>query len=92
MIESLRVRGLRALCRQDRSVGVAQRHVAKLERILSVLDRSCDPEGMDLPGFRFHPLKGQWKGFHAVSVSGDWRVIFRFEHGHSVDVDYVDYR
>jgi proteic killer suppression protein len=46
---------------------------------------------MDLPGLRLHPLKGQMKGFHAVSVSGNWRVIFRFEDGHAVDVDYVDY-
>ena len=51
VIESLRVRGLRALCRQDRSVGVAQHHVAKQERILPALDRSSGPEGMDLPGF-----------------------------------------
>ena len=26
-----------------------------------------------------------------VSVSGNWRVTFRFEDGDAVDVDYVDY-
>ena len=46
---------------------------------------------MDLPGFRLHPLKGRMKGHHAVSVSGNWRVIFRFENGHAVDADYLDY-
>ncbi|GBE10672.1 plasmid maintenance system killer protein [bacterium BMS3Bbin12] len=59
--------------------------------ILSVLDRSREPGDMDLPGFRLHPLKGELKGHYAVSVSGNWRVTFRFEQGRAVDVDYADY-
>ena len=31
------------------------------------------------------------RGHHAVSVSGNWRVTFRFEDGNAVDVDYLDY-
>lgn len=46
---------------------------------------------MNLPGFRLHPLKGDRKGYWAVSVLGNWRVTFRFEADHAVDVDYVDY-
>jgi addiction module HigA family antidote len=46
---------------------------------------------MDLPGFRLHPLKGQMKGFWAVTVRANWRVIFRFAEGLAEDVDYVDY-
>lgn len=46
---------------------------------------------MNLPGFRLHPLKGALEGYYAESVSGHWRVIFRFEDGHARDVDYVDY-
>ena len=46
---------------------------------------------MDLPGFRLHPLTGDLKGHYAVSVSGNWRVTFRFDEGHVVDVDYTDY-
>ena len=49
------------------------------------------PEGMDIPGFRLHPLKGRMRGYHAVSVSGNWRVAFRFDDGSAVDVDYLDY-
>ena len=56
-----------------------------------MLDRSQGPEGMNVPGFRLHVLKGRLKGHHAVSVSGNWRVTFRFEEGSAVDVDYVDY-
>ena len=46
---------------------------------------------MDIPGFRLHPLKGRMQGHYAVSVSSNWRVTFRFEDGHAVDVDYLDY-
>ncbi len=47
--------------------------------------------GMDLPGFQLHALNGRVKGHYAVSVSGNWRVTFRFEDGEAVDVGYVDY-
>ena len=43
------------------------------------------------PGWRLHPLKGELKGFWSVSVSGNWRVIFRFEDGDAFDLDFVDY-
>ncbi len=46
---------------------------------------------MNLPGFRLHALSGTYKGHYAVSVSGNWRVTFRFENEHAVDVDYTDY-
>jgi proteic killer suppression protein len=46
---------------------------------------------MSLPGFRLHPLKGERRGQRAVSVSGNWRVVFRFVGEDAVDVDLVDY-
>jgi proteic killer suppression protein len=46
---------------------------------------------MGLPGYQLHPLKGELAGFWAVSVSGNWRIIFRFENGSAYDVDLIDY-
>ncbi len=91
MIRSFRHRGLKALYEGGRSAKIASGHAAKLKRILTALDRSSGPDGMDLPGFRLHRLKGNLKSHYAVSVSGSWRVTFRFEDGHAVDVDYLDY-
>ena len=91
MIGTFRHRGLRELYELGRSPKVAPGHAPKLLRILTALDRSTDAQGLDLPGFRLHPLKGRLRGYHAVSVSGNWRVTFRFEDGHAVDVDYLDY-
>lgn len=56
-----------------------------------MLDQSRTPRDMDIPGFRLHALAGGLRGYYAVTVSGNWRVTFRFEDGHAVDVDYVDY-
>ncbi len=91
MIKSFRHRGLKALYEGRRPAKVAPGHVAKLARIVTALDRSSGPEGMALPGFRLHPLKGGLKGHFAVSVSGSWRMTFRFEDGHAVEIDYLDY-
>ncbi|MCA9413557.1 MAG: type II toxin-antitoxin system RelE/ParE family toxin [Candidatus Omnitrophica bacterium] len=33
----------------------------------------------------------KWKGTWAVTVSGNWRITFRFEDGDAIDVDYEDY-
>lgn len=46
---------------------------------------------MDLPGLGLHPLKGNRKGTYSVTVSGNWRITFRFDGEHVVDVDLEDY-
>ncbi len=46
---------------------------------------------MNLPGFRLHPLKGKRKGQWAVSVSGNWRLLFEFDGENATNVDLVDY-
>ena len=43
------------------------------------------------PGSELHPLHGQWTGFWAVKVSGNWRVIFHFEEGNASQVNSLDY-
>jgi len=65
--------------------------VDKIKRVLARLDEATDIKYMALPGFGLHPLKGDLKGFWAVSVSGNWRIIFRFEKSNAYDVDLVDY-
>ncbi len=46
---------------------------------------------MDLPGARLHPLKGKRKGQWAVSVSGNWRLVFEFDGENATSLDLVDY-
>jgi proteic killer suppression protein len=65
--------------------------VDRLRLILARLQASTSPGDMALPGLRLHPLKGDLKGYWSVSVSGNWRVIFRFEGEDAYEVDYLDY-
>lgn len=91
MIKSFKHRGLERFFETGEARKIRPEHAAKLARILDRLDASTGPGDMDLPGYRLHALKGRLKGFWAVSVSGNRRVVFRFEGPHAVDVDYVDY-
>jgi proteic killer suppression protein len=91
MIGSFRHKGLKRLYEDDDAAGLNPGHVEKLRRILARLDIATTPQDLDLPGYRLHPLKGDLKGFWAVTVQANWRVTFRLAEGHALDVDYVDY-
>jgi len=91
MIRSIRHKGLERLHEDDDPRGVIGQHVEKLRDILARLDAAGAVADMDLPGFRLHPLKGEFKGFWAVTVRANWRVIFRLVEGDALDVNYVDY-
>jgi proteic killer suppression protein len=91
LIRSFRHKGLRRLFEDDDWRGVRPDHGEKLQRILARLHAARMVADMDLPGYRLHPLKGRLKGYHAVTVQANWRVIFRFADGEALDVDYLDY-
>jgi proteic killer suppression protein len=91
MIKSFRHKGLKKLYDTGNQRGVKPEHAKRLKLILARLDASQSHQDMNLPGLNLHPLKGDYKGFWAVSVSGNWRVIFRFEDNRAIDIDYLDY-
>ena len=91
VIRSFRHKGLgRFFTDSDRS-GIDARQAARIQRLLDRLDAAVKPDDMNLPGYRFHRLKGDRAGFYAVSVSGNWRITFRFADGDAVDVNLEDY-
>ena len=66
--------------------------MSRIRRVLGILDAAGSIETLNLlPGMRLHPLKGDLDGYWSVSVSGNWRIIFRFETTDFYDVDLVDY-
>jgi toxin HigB-1 len=66
-------------------------HVRRIRDVLAHLDEARRPTDLDLPGYRLHPLRGDLKGQWSVTISGNWRIIFRFEDGDAYDIDLVDY-
>ena len=90
MIVGFRHKGLKLLYEKGDRQRVPSEYAAKVERILARLDEAATPANMDLPGFRLHPLKGDLAGYWSVSVSGNWRIVFRFDGVHARDVDLID--
>ena len=55
------------------------------------MDDAETPSDLDIPGYRLHRLSGVLDGFWSIRVSGNWRVVFRFDGGDIVDVRFLDY-
>lgn len=91
MIRSFKSKGLKMLYeRGDRSL-IRPDLIHRVENILAELDAADIPRALDLPRYRLHQLKGEWKGFWAVTVRANWRINFRFENGDALDVEMIDY-
>lgn len=88
----VRHKGLRRLVDRNKSSGLPPHLVPRIQRILAALEVATGPADLaSLPSLALHPLKGQYRGFWGISVSGNWRIRFRFEGIEAVDVDFVDY-
>lgn len=70
---------------------VPANNLERIENILFLLDTATTPQALQVPAYRLHRLRGDLKGFWSVSVSGNWRIIFKFEDGEAYDVDLIDY-
>jgi toxin HigB-1 len=91
MITSFRHSGIKRFFETGSKAGIQPQHAKRLRLQLARLDTATVPAGMDLPGWRFHPLKGQLAGHFAVWVDKNWRLTFKFEGTNAVLVDYQDY-
>lgn len=91
MIATWKHKGLRLFFQKGITSGIQTKHKNKLKFILQLLNAASKPEDMNLPGMRFHKLKGNYKNYYAVTVSGNWRIIYQFEGTDAILVDYLDY-
>ena len=91
MIKSWQHKGLRRFYETGSLKGIQAKHTVRLTIILQRLDAAVRPEDLNLPGMHFHKLKGKFKDFYSVSVSGNWRIIYRFEGKDATLIDYIDY-
>ncbi len=92
MIKTFKHKGLKAYFEFGSMAGIQTAHARRLAAMLSRLNQVTDAQGMNLPGWRLHPLKGrELKGHFSVWVNGNWRMTFTFEGTDAVLVDYQDY-
>lgn len=91
MIKSFRHKGLQRFFETGSKSGIQAVHAAKLRLQLGALDQAVKPEDLSAPSWRLHSLTGDLKGHWAITVNGNWRVVFTFEGEDAVLVDYRDY-
>ncbi len=91
MIQTFRHRGLKRLYERGDQSKLRADQAERIRVALADLDDAQEPQDLDLPGYRLHPLRGDRKGFWSIRISGNWRMIFRFGGGDAYDVDLVDY-
>jgi proteic killer suppression protein len=91
-IRSIRHKGLRRLYAHDDRRGVSAAFANKLRDMLHALDSAESIEEVEImPGWRLHPLKGDLKDMWSLTISGNWRLVFRFQGGDAFDLDLTDY-
>jgi proteic killer suppression protein len=91
MISRFRHKGLERFFATGNASGVSAQRAPRIRLILAQLNVALEPADMNIPGLRFHALSGDRKGQYAVSVSGNWRIVFAFDGQDATDVDLVDY-
>ena len=92
MIKTFRHKGLKTFFEKGSMARIQAVHAPRLAAMLRRLNETTNAQGMNLPGWGLHPLKGSaLKGHFSVWVSGNWRMTFTFDGTDAVLVDYLDY-
>ena len=91
-IRTFRHKGLRRLYETGDGRGVASTLLTRIVDVLAIIEAAPNVSRIGtFPGLRVHRLKGDLAEFWSVSVSGNWRLIFRIEAGEAFDLDLLDY-
>jgi proteic killer suppression protein len=91
VIKSFRHKGIERFFRSGSKAGILAKHAGRLRLQMFALDNAKGPGDMNAPGWKLHPLAGALKDHWAVSISGNWRLTFKFEGEDAIHVDYQDY-
>jgi len=91
VIRSFRSKALRNFWQKGKAGAVNPEWVRRIRLILSTMDAAESPTELDLPGLAFHALKGVRKGRFALTVSGNWRITFKWQGPDAVEVELEDY-
>lgn len=91
MVKSFRHKGIEKFFHTKSKSGIQPHHAKRLTLQLGVLNAMLTIDEMNLPGWHLHPLHGELENHWAVSVSGNWRLTFKFEERNVYLLDYQDY-
>lgn len=90
MIKTFKSKPLSDLWEKGTSAKIDRKMHDRVLRRLDLLDEVLSPEGMNVVGFNFHPLKGKPQRY-SVHVNGPWCITFEFKEGDAYRVDFEQY-
>lgn len=92
MIYSITHKGLKKYWTKDDSSKLPSEMIDRIREILDIIDNLEEvPQDFEpFKNLRLHPLKGKLKGFWSVDVTGNFRIIFKFENKNAYDIDLLD--
>jgi len=92
MIITIKNKALRLLWEKDDSSKLPPSQIKKIRIILEIINNLEElPEDLVFyKNLRPHLLTGNKKGFWSLDVTGNYRIIFRFENKDAFDLDYLD--
>ncbi len=91
MIKSIIHKGLRLYYEEGNGSKLPREQLSKIARFFTALDAISSVDDIKALGNGIHTLKGELKGFWALKVTGNYRLIFRFVPPDVYDIDYMDY-
>ena len=91
LIKSFRHRGIEKFFLTGSKAGIQPKHAERLRLQLFALNNAKSFRDMNAPGWKLHRLSGSLADHWAISVSGNWRLTFKFEGEDVILVDYQDY-
>jgi proteic killer suppression protein len=91
VIRSFRSKALKRFAQSGDASKLSVQNIGRVGRVLRALLEAKLPEHLNIPGFKFHELKGKQKGRYSVWASGNYRITFAWDGEDAVDVDLEDY-
>jgi toxin HigB-1 len=92
MIGSFKHKGLKRLYEEENPKGIRPDLIDRIRNLLVILDTAQTLSELEkIPSLRLHALKGDLKGYWAITVRANWRLIFKFENETATDVELIDY-
>jgi toxin HigB-1 len=91
VIKSFRSKALRNFAAKGDASKLSVQNSERIARILSLLDAATAPDQINIPGLKFHTLKGRSRGRFSVWVTGNYRITFAWSGEDAVDLDLEDY-
>jgi proteic killer suppression protein len=91
VIRTFKSKPLADLWAKGHSSKIDSRLHTRILRRLEALNATTTAEGMNVPGYDFHALRGFRPTRYTIHVNGPWCITFEFRDGDVFQVDFEQY-